>query len=245
MVNDDGFHHFLREGVRRRFGTRNECLACARLYTRRSGPFGRMRRPFRQPGDRQLAVAAEDGGFTRERGAYRGEAKGLKYYETSLSCPGASSCAIYTTARGTPAFGTCDFLASGPDDARRIYDDRMHDTIAALPGWKIADLTHSPKGHLATFEAADAHNHGSLSLHRQRCGYVSRCGDVRNDRCLRHRINAPTARGEPACHHHSFAPHSSSARWRSRPAAVRRPHRRPATRRSPNTSARSTTASRI
>ena len=104
-------------------------------------------------------VAAEDGGFTAERGAYRGEAKGLKYYETSLQLPGASSCAIYTTARGTPAFGTCDFLASGPDDARRIYDGRMHDTIAALPGWKIADLTHSPEGHLATFEAADANNH--------------------------------------------------------------------------------------
>jgi hypothetical protein len=104
-------------------------------------------------------VAAEDGGFTAERGAYRGAAKGLKYYETSLQLPGAQSCAIYTTARGNPAFGTCDFLASGPDEARQIYDDWMHKTIAALPGWKTAELAHPPEGHLATFEASDAGNH--------------------------------------------------------------------------------------
>lgn len=100
-------------------------------------------------------VAAEDGGFTAERGAYRGSARGLKYYETTLQLPGASSCAIYTTPRGTPAFGTCDFLASGTDDARRIYRDWMQNTIAALPGWKTVDLKHSPDGHLATFQAVD------------------------------------------------------------------------------------------
>jgi hypothetical protein len=104
-------------------------------------------------------VAAEDGGFTAERGAYRGAANGLKYYETSLQLPGASSCAIYTPARGTPAFGTCDFLASGADDAQRIYDDWMNNTIAALPGWKTAELKHSPQGHLATFQAVDANSH--------------------------------------------------------------------------------------
>jgi hypothetical protein len=104
-------------------------------------------------------VAAEDGGFSAERGSYRGAANGLKYYETSLQLPGASSCAIYTTARGTPAFGTCDFLASGPDDARHIYDDWMQNTIAALPGWKTAELKQSPNGHLATFQAVDAANH--------------------------------------------------------------------------------------
>jgi hypothetical protein len=104
-------------------------------------------------------VAAEDGGFTAERGAYRGVANGLKYYETSLQLPGASSCAIYTTARGTPAFGTCDFLASGSDDARHIYDDWMNNTIAALPGWKTAELAHSPEGHLATFQAVDGNSH--------------------------------------------------------------------------------------
>jgi hypothetical protein len=104
-------------------------------------------------------VAAEDGGFTAERGAYRGAANGLQYYETTLALPGASSCAIYTTVRGTPAFGTCDFLASGADDARRIYGDWIENTKAALPGWKTAELKRSPDGHLATFQAADGLGH--------------------------------------------------------------------------------------
>jgi hypothetical protein len=104
-------------------------------------------------------VAAEDGGFTAERGAYRGAADGLKYYETTLQLPGASSCAVYTTARGTPAFGTCDFLATGAADARRIYSDWMQNTVAALPGWKTAELKHPPDGHVATFQAVDGTGH--------------------------------------------------------------------------------------
>jgi hypothetical protein len=104
-------------------------------------------------------VAAEDGGFAAERGSFRGAANGLKYYETTLQLPGASSCAVYTTPSGAHAFGTCDFLASGPDEARRIYDDWKQKTIAALPGWKTAELKRSPEGHLATFQAVDGNKH--------------------------------------------------------------------------------------
>jgi hypothetical protein len=104
-------------------------------------------------------AAAEDGGFIAERGNYRGEAKGLKYYETTLQLPEASSCAIYTAAAGVPAFGTCDFLASGPDEARHIYEDWERNTTAALPGWKTAELRHPPDGHLTTFEGLDSSGH--------------------------------------------------------------------------------------
>jgi hypothetical protein len=104
-------------------------------------------------------VAAEDGGFSAERGPYRGAAKGLLYYETPLSLPGASSCAVYTTTQGTAAFGTCDFLASDVVDARRIYSDWVQATTAALPGWKTSELAHSPSGHLATFEGVDDKQH--------------------------------------------------------------------------------------
>ncbi len=104
-------------------------------------------------------VAAEDGAFAAERGAYRGEAKGLLYYETTLKLPGAASCAVYSTKRGTPTFGTCDFLASDASDARRIYREWTSNTIAALPGWRTADLPHPPDGHLAAFQAVDDKRH--------------------------------------------------------------------------------------
>jgi hypothetical protein len=104
-------------------------------------------------------VAAEDGAFAAERGAYRGEANGLLYYETTLQLPGAASCAVYSTKRGRPTLGTCDFLATDADDAQRIYRQWMDNTIAALPGWKTAEMRPPPVGHPAAFQAADGKGH--------------------------------------------------------------------------------------
>ncbi|HTA38456.1 MAG TPA: hypothetical protein VK760_05245 [Candidatus Acidoferrales bacterium] len=104
-------------------------------------------------------AAAEDGAFAAERGAYRGEVKGLLYYETTLQLPGAASCAVYTPARGKPAFGTCDFFATDADDAQRIYQQWKQNTIAALPGWKTAELAHVPNGPVAAFQGVDDKQH--------------------------------------------------------------------------------------
>ena len=102
-------------------------------------------------------VAAEDEGFASERGASRGVAGGLHYYESSLGLPGASNCAVYTTSGGAYAFGTCDFLASDEAEARRIYEVWKDNTKTAEPSWKSGEPA-SP-GHLATFQAADGSKH--------------------------------------------------------------------------------------
>jgi hypothetical protein len=104
-------------------------------------------------------VAAEDGGFASQRGAFRIAAGGLNYYESSLALPGASNCAIYTTASGSYAFGTCDFLAASRAEALRTYGVWKRNTIQAEPGWRFGEPNPPLDRHLATFQAADASNH--------------------------------------------------------------------------------------
>jgi hypothetical protein len=104
-------------------------------------------------------VAGENDGFASERGSFRGADHGLQYYETALALPGASKCAVYTTSSGADAFGTCDFLASNVDDARRIYDEWKQNTVAAEPGWKNREPVPPLDGHVATFQAADDAKH--------------------------------------------------------------------------------------
>jgi hypothetical protein len=104
-------------------------------------------------------VAAEDEGFASERGATRGDAGGLHYYESSLGLPGASNCAVYTTSSGAYAFGTCDFLAADAAEARRIYDVWKDNTKTAEPSWKTAEPKRPADGHLAAFQAADDKKH--------------------------------------------------------------------------------------
>jgi len=104
-------------------------------------------------------VAAEDGGFASQRGAFRITANSLNYYESSLALPGASNCAIYTTANASYAFGTCDFLASSRSEALRIYEVWKANTFAAVPGWRTGEPKPPLDGHVATFQAADAQGH--------------------------------------------------------------------------------------
>jgi hypothetical protein len=106
-------------------------------------------------------VAAEDGGFASERGASRGTAGGLHYYETSLALPGASSCAVYTTGSGAYGFGTCDFLVTDETQARRIYEEWKDNTKAAEPGWKSAEPKTLQRGQLASFQAAGDGKHAA------------------------------------------------------------------------------------
>jgi hypothetical protein len=104
-------------------------------------------------------VAGEDGGFASDRGAFRAEVKGLRYYESSLALPGASNCAIYTTKSGAYGFGTCDFLASNAAGARGIYDDWKQKTMAAEPSWRSGEAKPPLDGHVATFQALDDRKH--------------------------------------------------------------------------------------
>jgi hypothetical protein len=104
-------------------------------------------------------VAGENDGFASQRGAFRGADHGLQYYETALTLPGASKCAVYTTSSGAYAFGTCDFLASNVDDARRIYDAWKQNTVAAEPDWKTREPRPPLDGRVATFQAADDAKH--------------------------------------------------------------------------------------
>jgi hypothetical protein len=104
-------------------------------------------------------VAAEDGNFASARGAFRLQSKGLSYYGSSLTLPGASSCAVYSTASGLHGFGTCDFAANSLADALRIYETWKANTIAAEPGWRSGEAHPPLDGHPATFQAVDDQKH--------------------------------------------------------------------------------------